>query len=657
MRLYHHGLVINSTRNLKGEIKIENKNLTLLYYTANKINEQFRDKVLTQMLYACPNEAIIIVSQRSMQTLMDSVIEDTRPCTNISVGDIGQSLQNIYKQIIIGLKIVKTEWVALVEDDCLYIPEHFNYRPSCISYNLNRWLLHADSEPHVFSYRKRPILSQCIAPTKILLECLQQREGKEIPKKYCGEPGIFERQLGLKEYPYETFETKEPNVVVCHKKNTSGRKYHGKDAEPRTELAPWGDSKQLLELLGLTDNSENKKSQLQTKLNNSTDNESDNDMAKFGRGSWKRGQHSYIGSVIFGMDEIMAQLMDFADRRRPGRAERRMKVLPPFIENIANGNFNSPFEEQQLRDDPYFAYLCELYPTWSKEHRERRVLEIMKETIKIYNDIRDHGLKSPLDMWRKGKSRLVLHRGWRRLIIMHELHKRGLRDFSRVPIRLFKSKLIFQKYAPSPAWAEGPVEDNSIHGLAMKQFTQLGIYATDKYWVHGYTRQYDRHFNHLRNKPIKLLEIGVFRGASLLLWQEAFPKGQIFGLDKNTAIWQKFLKGKERIKVFVGRQEDEKFLNEKVIPAGPYDVIVDDGGHTPKEQLTSFKILWPHVAMGGIYIIEDMHGNYWEKRAKSGPLMAERIKTMIDETIGTNDCLEYQSLAVYYNICFIEKNR
>jgi hypothetical protein len=631
--------------------------LTLLYYTANRIDETFRDKVIAQLQYASPNTLVITVSQKPMGS-------DDDIGYNICVGEIGASLQNIYKQVLAGLREVKTEYVALVEDDCLYVPEHFTFRPTHIAYNLNRWLLHADSE-HVFSYRRRPILSQCIAPTKLLLECLQQREGKDIPKKYSGEPGLFEGKLGLKEYPYETFETKEPNVVVCHNKNTSGRKYLGKDAEPRSELPPWGRAWDLLMALGLIEGRDNSSTPsissgtMEDETNEESHDKEDEEqnMAKFGRGSWKRWQHSYIGSIIFGMDEIMGQLMNFADRRRPGRAERRMKTLPPFVERIANQELSSPFEEQQLRDDPWFAYLCELYPTWRKSKREARVLQIMRETVKLFHDIKENGLKSPLDMWREGKDRLILHRGWRRLIIMHELHKRGLRDFSRVPVRVFKSKAIFQKYAPSPKWAEGPVDDNSIHGLAMKQFCERGIYATDKYWVHGYIRQYDRHFAHLRDKPVKLLEIGVFRGASLLLWKEAFPKGQIFGLDKNTAIWQKFLKGQQRIHVFVGKQEDESFLKAQVIPAGPYDIIVDDGGHTPEEQLASFNQLWPHLAPGGIYVIEDMHGNYWEKRAKNGPLMAERIKAMIDETVGTNDCLDYQSLAVYYNIAFIEKNR
>ena len=605
-----------------GEFRMITSDLTLLYYTANRISDHFQVKIIDQLKYACKS-SIVSVSQKPMDL-----------GTNICVGETGASLQNIYKQVLIGLRKVKTEYVALVEDDCLYVPEHFNYRPKTIAYNLNRWLIHADRDK-VYSYRRRPILSQCIAPTKMLLDCLSQREGRDIPKKYSGEPGLFEKKLGLKEYPYETFETKEPNLVVCHNKNTSGRKTCGKDAKPRTELVPWGDSKQLLNILGF--------------------NMGETKMAKFGRGSKNRSQHSYIGSIIFGMDEIMSELNRYEDPRHPGRGAKRTAAFLGIINRIADGE---ELDDDAFQADPCYEYFAMLHrhPKRSETYVHRRSMQLMREWKKLFNDIKDNGLKSPLDMWRRGRDKFLLCRGWRRLIIMYVLHQRRLRDFSRVPVRVFKSKRIFQIYAPSPKWAEGQVADNSIHGIGMKQFAQLGVYATDKYWIHNYTRQYDRHFAHLRDKPIKLLEIGVLRGASLLMWKQAFPRGRIYGLDKNTAMWKKFLQGQKRVKVFVGRQEDEKFLQSQVVPAGPYDVIIDDGGHTPEEQLASFNQLWPHVAPGGQYVIEDLHGNYWARRAKSGPKMMEKIKSMIDDTVGTNDCLEVQSLSAYYNIVFVEKN-
>lgn len=605
-----------------GQLKTATSDLTLLYYTANKADPAMARYVREQLQATTLDTPIVSVSQQPLDF-----------GRNICVGEIGQSLQNVYRQVLVGAKAATTEYVAMVEDDCLYTPEHFAHRPSgqAFAYNLARWNLHTDGPEVCYTYRDRPILSQCIAPRQLLIEALERREPLEqVPDKYCGEPGLFESQLGLPPVEYETFRTERPNVVICHRANTMGRKLHG--ADKCSDIPYWGSAKHL------TDTIFTRKAQA---------------MPKFGRGSWQRSQHSYIGSIIFAMAEIMAELPNFADRRRPGRAEWRLRVFKPFIERIANGE---QLDDAALKADPCYEYFLDLH-----KHRPNsapaRSLQLMREWLTLYTDIRDNGLKNPLDMYRIGTARLVLHRGWRRLVIMNVLHERGLRDFSRVPVRVFKTKRIFELYNPSREWHAGPIAADSIHALGQQQFATLGCYATDKFWVHGYTQHYDRHFAHLRNKPVKLLEIGVFRGASLLLWRAAFRRGYIYGLDKNTAIWQKFLAGKRRVKVFVGRQEDSDFMRREVVPAGPYDIIIDDGAHTPDAQLASFEALWPHVAPQGIYVIEDMHGNYWSRRAKNGPLMAERVKTMLDDTMGTNDRTDVYSVTAYYNIAFIEKNR
>jgi hypothetical protein len=379
-------------------------------------------------------------------------------------------------------------------------------------------------------------------------------------------------------------------------------------------------------------------------------------MAKFGRGAKPRWQQSYFGSITFDLEEILSQIESFADDRRSmggeERVKQRMSTSAAFIARVAEGKF---FDASKLEAEPYYDYLLSLQRGRSR-HNRKRVRRAMEEFIVLYEDIKAHGLKTPLNMWRVGKDKFVLHRGFRRLVIMKELHSRGIRNFFQVPVRLFKNRRVFKAYCSSPAWSQGAADSQSIHSLGMKQFVDLGVLSTDKYWVHEYTRYYDRHLVHLRDQPIKLLEIGVFRGASLLLWREAFPLGRIFGVDRGPNRWKALLKGKDRIKVFRGRQEDENFLRSIVIPAGPYNVIIDDGGHTPNQQLASFEQMWPHVSPGGIYVIEDMQENYRAGRTPDGPKMTERIKTLAGDILAPNDCLEVASIACYYNICFIEKS-
>jgi hypothetical protein len=140
-----------------------------------------------------------------------------------------RSLENIYRQVLIGAKEATTKYVALCEDDCLYVKEHFRHRPEKpFAYNLNRWNLHLDHEVKCFSYRNSIVLSQCIANREELIKCLESGDRDKEMGKIVGEE-------------YETFKTNEPNLVFCHKGNKTGRKFIGKDDEPRYCLSPYQD--------------------------------------------------------------------------------------------------------------------------------------------------------------------------------------------------------------------------------------------------------------------------------------------------------------------------------------------------------------------------------------------------------------------------------
>ena len=59
-----------------------------------------------------------------------------------------------------------------------------------------------------------------------------------------------------------------------------------------------------------------------------------------------------------------------------------------------------------------------------------------------------------------------------------------------------------------------------------------------------------------------------------------------------------------------GSQEDVAFLKKIIAKRGYFDIIVDDGGHSMKQQITSFTYLLPKVRSGGVYIIEDLQTSY-----------------------------------------------
>ncbi|HVN96177.1 MAG TPA: class I SAM-dependent methyltransferase [Syntrophorhabdaceae bacterium] len=127
-------------------------------------------------------------------------------------------------------------------------------------------------------------------------------------------------------------------------------------------------------------------------------------------------------------------------------------------------------------------------------------------------------------------------------------------------------------------------------------------------WQH-YFEIYDRHFNSFRNKEISVLEIGVSHGGSLQMWRDYFgEKAKIFGVDVNPHCKELEEDG---IEIFIGSQEDRKFLRGLRNRIPPVDILIDDGGHTMKQQIYTFEELYDHVAPNGVYLCEDIHTSYW----------------------------------------------
>ena len=126
-------------------------------------------------------------------------------------------------------------------------------------------------------------------------------------------------------------------------------------------------------------------------------------------------------------------------------------------------------------------------------------------------------------------------------------------------------------------------------------------------WAH-YFDVYDRHFCKYRNKELIILEIGVSQGGSLQMWKHYFGnKAKIYGIDINPIC--KF--EEENIEILIGSQEDRKFLQEVKRKIPKLDILIDDGGHTMKQQKVTFEELFPHIKEEGVYLCEDLHTSYW----------------------------------------------
>lgn len=127
-------------------------------------------------------------------------------------------------------------------------------------------------------------------------------------------------------------------------------------------------------------------------------------------------------------------------------------------------------------------------------------------------------------------------------------------------------------------------------------------------WSH-YFDIYDRHFSRFRNKHLVILEIGIFHGGSLQMWKDYFGEQvTIYGVDINPEC--KKLE-EDNIHIHIGSQSDRQFLRQLKKNIPPVDILIDDGGHTMRQQKVTYEELFDHVKEDGVYLCEDMHTSYW----------------------------------------------
>ena len=129
-------------------------------------------------------------------------------------------------------------------------------------------------------------------------------------------------------------------------------------------------------------------------------------------------------------------------------------------------------------------------------------------------------------------------------------------------------------------------------------------------WAH-YFPIYERHFAAWQGKSLTFLEVGVFKGGSLQMWQRYFgPLAKIVGVDINPACKEHEAPG---IFVRVGDQADPKFLQGVIDEFGVPDVVLDDGSHMMQHISATFNFLYPLMPKNGVYMVEDLHTAYWKE--------------------------------------------
>jgi len=242
--------------------------ITVIYYTSNYLEEKnpyFLKNTEDQLVKAAGELPLVVVSQKP------TVINGWKgEQTNVNLGNIGRSHLNIYRQILEGCKVAKTDFVAMAEDDILYSKEHFHpqeyvkeWKNDTFYYDMAKLSILTWYKPPIFSFRtKRRVVNQLIAPRQMLIDSMEERfkRVEELLKvttldkiiKYWGDPGRYENILGVTVRKAEEFYSWVPSVVFSHEyaygyEFNQGKKKKQGDIRI-VEMLDWGRASDVMKL-------------------------------------------------------------------------------------------------------------------------------------------------------------------------------------------------------------------------------------------------------------------------------------------------------------------------------------------------------------------------------------------------------------------------
>ncbi len=133
----------------------------------------------------------------------------------------------------------------------------------------------------------------------------------------------------------------------------------------------------------------------------------------------------------------------------------------------------------------------------------------------------------------------------------------------------------------------------------------------------NYFEIYEKLFKKFKNKKITLVEVGIADGGSLFMWRNYFgKKAKIIGVELNPEA--KKLE-KNGFKICIGDQSNPVFWKNFYKKFGKIDILIDDGGHTNLQQITTLMESINHINYGGMIVVEDTHTSFMKNKGFKNP--------------------------------------
>lgn len=170
--------------------------------------------------------------------------------------------------------------------------------------------------------------------------------------------------------------------------------------------------------------------------------------------------------------------------------------------------------------------------------------------------------------------------------------------------------------------------------------------ASFKAHCHNYSAMYEELLAPYRSMPVKVLEIGLGcdmiygPGKSLDLWTRYFtnPLVQITFIELDSKCVRRFgervYKNGKSVSIVSGDQTNVTLLTEVTRNHGPFDVVIDDGGHSFNQQRISIEyFLLRGLRNSGILFVEDMHTSFLWKPGSDGAQRTSRVVNQLGDAL------------------------
>jgi hypothetical protein len=142
--------------------------------------------------------------------------------------------------------------------------------------------------------------------------------------------------------------------------------------------------------------------------------------------------------------------------------------------------------------------------------------------------------------------------------------------------------------------------------------TLAEIYArhlgSDKGTTHSYIEVYEKLLEPWRELPLRMLEIGLYNGDSLRMWEEYFTHGEVWGIDralrpdKETDLRPMIAEGGHHIAIL---DATDRTAVAREFGRAEFDIVIEDASHRLEDTLQIYANFHSRF-LPTLYIVEDI---------------------------------------------------